>query len=162
MVKNYRQGAIGALLDEYERAIEELKKVIAPISDDQLKQIIDPQTNDDNCRSIQTILTHVVHSGYGYATSIYNVKGHNAVRPGKKICSTIADYGNELDGVIAFTEKVLQHFNDDDLEQFDNSLKIKSGWGQLYDIEQMAEHAIVHILRHRRQIEKFKEKLNAL
>ena len=28
--------------------------------------------------------------------------------------------------------------------------------GQVYNIEQIAEHAIVHILRHRRQIEKFK------
>ena len=28
--------------------------------------------------------------------------------------------------------------------------------GQSYDAEQLLEHAIVHILRHRRQIEKFK------
>ena len=47
-----------------------------------------------------------------------------------------------------------------ELEQPDNSLKIKSGWGQSYDIEQMTEHAIVHVLRHRRQIEKFKQLLS--
>jgi hypothetical protein len=34
------------------------------------------------------------------------------------------------------------------------SIVIQSGWGVPYDLEQLLEHAIVHILRHRRQIEK--------
>lgn len=156
MSKIYRQGATGALLDEYERAIADLKNVIGDITDNDLTLIIDPNTNDDNCRSIQTILTHVVHSGYGYATSIYNFKGHNKVRPEKVFHATISKYVSDLDSVFAFTENVFSEFTDGDLEQFDNSLKIKAGWGQVYDIEQMMEHAIVHILRHRRQIEKFK------
>jgi hypothetical protein len=29
-----------------------------------------------------------------------------------------------------------------------------SRWGMRYNLEQMMEHAIVHILRHRRQIER--------
>ena len=33
--------------------------------------------------------------------------------------------------------------------------KIVVKWGQTYDPEQLFEHAIVHILRHRRQIERF-------
>jgi uncharacterized damage-inducible protein DinB len=156
MAKNYRPGAIGALLDEYERVIADLKKVIQDIPDSLLIIIVDPHTNDDNCRSVQTVLTHVVHSGYGYATSIYNLKGHNEVRPGKTVHSTVSKYIDDLTGVLAFTEKVLDEFNDAELEVFDNALKIKAGWGQVYDIEQMMEHAIVHILRHRRQLEKFK------
>jgi hypothetical protein len=32
-----------------------------------------------------------------------------------------------------------------------------TSWGQLYDIEQLMEHAIVHVLRHRRQIEQYKK-----
>ena len=32
---------------------------------------------------------------------------------------------------------------------------INAGWGPTYDVEQLLEHAIVHVLRHRRQIEKF-------
>jgi uncharacterized damage-inducible protein DinB len=31
---------------------------------------------------------------------------------------------------------------------------IHSLWGVKYDLEQLLEHAIVHVLRHRRQIEK--------
>ena len=45
------------------------------------------------------------------------------------------------------------------LEENDNQKKILTSWGQLYDIEQLFEHAIVHILRHRRQIERFLIKL---
>ena len=33
--------------------------------------------------------------------------------------------------------------------------KMKVSWGQEYDLEQLLEHAIVHILRHRRQVERF-------
>lgn len=40
--------------------------------------------------------------------------------------------------------------------------KIFTSWNQVYDIEQVTEHAIVHILRHRRQIEKFKIILRGL
>jgi uncharacterized damage-inducible protein DinB len=101
-------------------------------------------------------MAHVVYAGYGYATSIHNLKGHNKVRPSKTKRNTSAEYVQDLTGVFAFTEKVLQEFNDSELEQHDNSLKIKAGWGQIYDTEQMMEHAIVHILRHRRQIERFK------
>lgn len=35
------------------------------------------------------------------------------------------------------------------------SAVIHSQWGVTYDLEQLLEHAIVHVLRHRRQIEKF-------
>lgn len=162
MTKKYRTGAIGALLDEYERAIADLKMVIATVSDRELVQIVDEQTSDDNCRSIQTVLTHVVHSGFGYANSILNVKGFISFRREKKVCLTIAEYATELEGVIVYTEKVFSAYTDNDLEEFNNDKKIKAGWGQVYDIEQMMEHAIVHILRHRRQIEKFKIKLGEL
>ena len=35
------------------------------------------------------------------------------------------------------------------------SVVTHSRWGVRYDLEQLLEHAVVHILRHRRQIEKF-------
>ena len=41
------------------------------------------------------------------------------------------------------------------MEEFEADKKILVRWGQLYDVEQLFEHAIVHILRHRRQIERF-------
>ncbi len=162
MSKTFRQGAIGALLDEYERAISELKKVIETIPDNALTIITDPQTTDENCRSVQTILSRVVHSGYGYATSIHNLKGHSIVRPGKTFHLTIQEYLEDLNNLFSFTENIFREIKNDELEELDNSLKIKAHWGQVYDIEQMTEHAIVHVLRHRRQIERFKLKFHSL
>ena len=156
MTKIFRQGAIGALLDEYERAISDLKKVIEAIPDNGLTIITDPQTNDENCRSVQTILSHVVSSGYGYATSIHNLKGNSMERPVKTFHLTFKEYLEDLTSLFLFTENIFREIKDNELEQFDDSLKIKAGWGQLYDIEQMTEHAILHVLRHRRQIEKIK------
>ncbi|MFH6987741.1 DinB family protein [Flavobacterium collinsii] len=151
-----RPGAVGALLDIYEQAILDLKNVITSIPDNVLANIIDEKTTNEDCKSIQAILSHVVSSGYSYAISIHNLKGHNMQRPDKIFHVTIAEYLKDLTNVFLFTESVFREIKDDELEQFDDSLKIKTGWGQLYDIEQLTEHAIVHILRHKRQIEKIK------
>ncbi|SNR62058.1 DinB family protein [Flavobacterium sp. ov086] len=151
-----RQGAVGALLYIYEQAILDLKNVIKDIPDDALTKIIDEKTTNEDCKSIQTILSHVVSSGYSYATSIHNLKGHNAKRPDKVYHLSIEEYLKDLTNVFIFSENVFSEIKDDELEQYDDSLKIKTGWGQLYDIEQLTEHAIVHILRHKRQIERIK------
>jgi uncharacterized damage-inducible protein DinB len=147
-----RQGATGALLDLYEQAIADLKITIEHIPDLALTIIVDHRTMDENCKTIQAILAHVVHSGYGYATYIHNSKGNHVKRPEKTFHTAIKKIDEELTDVFNYTEKVFAEIKDDELEQMDDSLKIKSGWGQLYDIEQLMEHAIVHILRHNRQI----------
>jgi hypothetical protein len=151
-----RKGAVGALLDIYEQAIADLQKIIKDIPDDALTIVTDRQTSDDNCRSLQSILTHLVHSGFGYATSIYNLKGYDHQRPDKSVHFTIREYLEDLIEVFRYTETIFQEIDDGELEAFDNSLKMKTRWGQWYDIEQLTEHAIVHILRHKRQIERIK------
>jgi uncharacterized damage-inducible protein DinB len=155
-----RNGAVGALLDIYEQAISDLVKVIEDIPHNALTIIIDEKTKDENCKSLQAILSHVVHSGYGYATGIHNLNGNNIQRPGKTFRLTIKEYAEDLANVFDYTQNVLKEIEDSELEQLDNSLKIKTGWGQYYDIEQMMEHAIVHILRHNRQIAKIKKQLH--
>jgi uncharacterized damage-inducible protein DinB len=155
-MKPFREGAIGALLDEYERAITDLKTVIKNIDANALVTIVDAETADEDCRSVQNILSHVVHSGHGYAVNIHNLKGHAMVRPPKTYHPTVDDYIADLTSLLAFTEDVFAEYKNSEIEEMDNNLKIKTHWGQLYDAEQMMEHAIVHILRHRRQIEKIK------
>jgi uncharacterized damage-inducible protein DinB len=156
MQKLYRTGATGALLDEYERALQELKNEIHDIRDQELPVLVDPQTSDENCRSVQSVLAHVVHAGFGYAGSIYQFKGHPFERPPKIFRTRVEQYIQDLDGVFTFTETVLGLLEDAELLEYEESKKIKVRWGQSYDAEQLMEHAIVHILRHRRQIEKFK------
>lgn len=69
----------------------------------------------------------------------------------------------DLDRIFQLTEKVFEKIRKEALEQSEGSLKILTGWGQRYDIEQLMEHAIVHVLRNQRlipkiQIEGFEEK----
>jgi len=157
MAKAYRQGAKGALLDEYEKAITELQQVITDISDKDLVTVVDTVTTDENCRSVQTILSHVVSSAYSYAIYILHYYGYQTVRPEKTFRTTVQAYINDLREAFQFTENVFRDIKDSELEEFSQEKKIAARWGQVYDIEQMMEHAIVHILRHRRQIEKYKD-----
>ena len=70
MKETYRSGPIGALMDEYERALNELTKVLSRFSHFQFVKIVDTDTSDENCRSVETILNHVIGSGYTYSNLI--------------------------------------------------------------------------------------------
>ncbi|MBO9732810.1 MAG: DinB family protein [Chitinophaga sp.] len=161
MYRIYRQGAVGALLDEYERAIGELIVCIADIPDATLVAIADPATQNPDCRSIQTVLAHVTNSMYSYAGYVHRHKGHDYTKPDKILHTTITLFLAAIQDAFRFTTVVFQDIKDDELERMDSSEKILTNWGQWYDIEQLMEHAIVHILRHRRQIERMKNRLNS-
>lgn len=156
MNKVYRQGAAGALLDEYEKAVNELAACIVNIPDTALVTVADPVTENPDCRSVQTILAHVANSMYSYAGYIHRSKGYDYTKPDKILHPSASYYIHDLEDAFRFTTEVFRNIKDDELEQPEQSKKIFTGWGQLYDIEQLMEHAIVHILRHRRQIEKMK------
>jgi len=162
MKKNrvYRNnGAIGALLDEYEKSITEFKEVVKDVNPKELTQIIDDQTKDEDCKSIQTIITHVVRAGYTYAIEIRKWLGENIDYKEKEKLSSISEYNEALDKMFAYNEQLFYDYPNMMLEELDPNKKMYVMWGQKYDVEQLFEHAIVHILRHRRQIELFKEKL---
>jgi len=155
-MRSYRdQGAIGALLDEYEKALQELKTLISDLSPKQLSTIVDSETNDDDCRSIQTILTHVVSAGYAYVIMIRNHQGENLKFKDKVLLDSCQEYVVTLDKMFDYTCDLFGAYPDITLEEYNNEAKILTRWGQRYDVDQLMEHAIVHILRHRRQIERF-------
>lgn len=153
MKKTYRSGAIGALMDEYERAASELRCLIERIPEDDFVQIVDSQTKDEDCRSVQTIMSHVVRSGYGYADYIREQFSISSTRPQPKLLSCQESL-EQLDAVLRYTAQTLEgRWEMSDEEILDTV--INSRWGVTYNVEGLLEHAIVHILRHRRQIEKF-------
>ena len=155
-MKTYRnQGAVGALLDEYERAISHLTAVIQEVGPDQLTMIVDAETDDPDCKSIQTILSHVVRSGYGYAIAVRKHLGEDIDYLERVYLPSAEAYRSALTDMFAYNEKLFQDYPDMVLEAFDEQKKILVRWGQRYDVEQLFEHAIVHIMRHRRQIERF-------
>ena len=63
--------------------------------------------------------------------------------------------------MFAFNESLFDDYPKIKLEEMDNNKKMTVRWGQQYDAEQLLEHAIVHILKHRRQIQRFIQVLKA-
>lgn len=157
MKKNYRNnGAIGALLDEYEKALDELFVCISSLSNDQLSQVVDPVTKDKDCISVQSILSHVVSSGYNYVVIIKKHKGESIEYYETKNLQSSDDYKTELLKMFEYNVALFDQYPDIKL----NGDYFTVRWGINYDVDQIMEHAIVHILRHRRQIERFKLKMN--
>lgn len=158
MKNKSRSGVIGSLLDEYQNVIDDLKQNIAEVNDNELIKIMDKETSNKDCISIQSILTHIIMCGSYYITMIDIHRGNaDSIWPVRKKYKTVAEYNNALDEMMIHTNRFFDEVSESEMSQFDPSKKILTFWGQLYDIEQLMEHAIVHVSRHRRQIQKFKK-----
>jgi uncharacterized damage-inducible protein DinB len=140
-------------MDEYERAASELERLIERIPEDDFVRVVDSQTKDDDCRSVQTIMSHVVRAGYGYADYIREQFSIASNRPQPKLLSRQESL-EQLDAALRYTAQTLEGKWEMSDEEISGTV-IKSRWGAVYDVEGLLEHAIVHILRHRRQVEKF-------
>ncbi len=151
--------AAKALLGEYDRALDDLKAVMLDLTSDQLNKVVDSETKDKDCISIQSILTHVVQSGYTYVIAIRRSLGEDIAYKGKVYCESAKAYSDALDAMFQYNIQLFEDYPDLELEAYDAKDKLTTRWGQLYDVEQLLEHAIVHILRHRRQIEQYKKRL---
>lgn len=152
-MKTYRKGPVGALMDEYERAAGELVALIEGISDEEYELVRDAEAAEDDFRSIQTVLTHVVSAGYGHAGMMRTAWGIERMRRWRELFPR-AEARSRVAEMLAYTSATLDgkwDLSEEDAE----AIQIRSGWGTVYDLEQFLEHMIVHVLRHRRQIERF-------
>jgi len=148
-----RKGGVGAMMDEYERAAADLSAILRRISDEEFERARDLETMDEDCRSVQTILHHVVRAGYGYASYVREAYGDEPNRPDVPLGKRL-EYLGRLDAMLAFTSATLEDKWELPYEEI-TAVKMQVRWGPVYDLEQLLEHAIVHVLRHRRQIERF-------
>ncbi len=150
----YRKGAIGAMTDEYEKALNELKFVLESVSNEVFNTTI--ESNDDNCKSIKKITYHIINSGYVYCNYIRNRFGNEYINQEIKFDS-VRDAISELDKMFLYNVATFEdkwHYTDEVLM---NTI-IKTKW-TTYDLEAIIEHSIVHILRHRLQIQKIVQKI---
>ena len=154
MNKTYRKGAVGAMMDEYERAAAEFRAAVAGLTDEQYTRIVDAETTDESCRSPQTIMSHVVAAGYGYADYIRGAFALEKSSPERRILE-YAESLEEFDSMLAYTVATLDGKWEMPEDEF-TAVSMTVHWGPTYDLEQLLEHAIVHILRHRRQIDKWR------
>lgn len=153
MEKKYRKGAVGAMMDEYERAARELQSILQTISEGDFARIADAEATDEACRSIQTIASHVIAAGYFYANYIRDEFSMDSAPVAQRSYSR----GEAVNGINAMLDYTIETLNGK-WEMSDDEMAntvINTRWGVTYDLEQLLEHAIVHVLRHRRQIEKF-------
>jgi len=141
-------------MDEYERAAEEYKRLISSLSHEDFTRTLDPVTTDPDCVSAQTITNHVVRAGYGYANYIRMHFNDPLVerKEDYELVDTVKAI-NEIDKMLKYTTETLGDKWDMSFEVIMQNV-IQSRWGQSYDMDQLLEHAIVHFLRHRRQIER--------
>ncbi|MEW6654962.1 MAG: hypothetical protein AB1394_16055 [Bacteroidota bacterium] len=155
MDKTFRPGNIGALMDEYERASLDLRRIILSFPQEEFVKILDDETEDEHCRSVQAIMHHVISAGYIYLNQIYIFLKQEQITTNYEISSPKSAI-EEFDKMLSLTSEAVKNnfvINHEDVL----AARTKTYWG-LYDIEMMFEHAIVHILRHRRQIEKLTKK----
>jgi hypothetical protein len=126
----YNKGPLAALMDEYERAMEEYIPLVANLDPSIYEVILNPDSKDPV--AVKGIAFHTLFAGYAYANAIRRKFGMRAM----------FEYTEaSLDGHWSMT--------DDDL----TATIIPISWSDHHDLEALLEHAIVHILRHRRQIE---------
>jgi uncharacterized damage-inducible protein DinB len=151
-LEQYRKGAIGSLLDEYEKALHELKSVLRNVDESFYARVVEGEAA--HCCSIQIIMNHVVRAGYGYSKYIRDALSIASLPIEDKQIPQAAIEA-EIDRMFAYTAAIFERsdrqITDDEMEE----IFFKTRWGVDYNIDQLFEHAIVHILRHRRQIEKF-------
>ncbi|TDD98765.1 DinB family protein [Flavobacterium cellulosilyticum] len=151
----YRPGAIGAMTDEYEKALLELKTVLQTISNDRF--LVKDDSKETDFKSIRNITLHIVNSGYVYSNYIRKSFG-------KKIKLNEIEI-NSVEEALYHLDKMFQY----KIDTFENKwllsdeemmkTRIHTSWTK-YDLEAIIEHSIVHILRHRLQIQKEITKIN--
>jgi uncharacterized damage-inducible protein DinB len=145
-----------ALMDEYKRAIVDYNEILFNISQEDFVEVYGEKSKDPDCKSIQMITFHIIQSGYTYANYIQSVINNHWLEYNKEVNTTQLAI-QEINKMVEYTE---QSFHENwfksnkDLEKY----SFKTRWNVTYDLEQFLEHAIVHILRHRRQIENFLKK----
>jgi len=149
----YRPGALGALMDEYERAMRDLVQIVHPLTQVAYVALRDPDNPDPNCRSIQTVIEHVLAAGYRYIGYLRGTLEIPFTTPDYET-GTPLDAGHELTTLVLTTAETFEGRWEMDYDT-QMALKTTVRWGPVYDLEQLLEHAIVHVLRHRRQVERF-------
>jgi len=143
----------GALLDEYARAAEDLCRTVEALPEDRFHQ--ERESSDPETVSLRAICAHVAISAWGYADYIRIARGLPRIpRPYEKDAVTDpAALRPLLAKALRHTEATVEGCPTDEAGL--EALRFQVRWGPTYDPEMILEHAIVHLLRHRRQIERW-------
>jgi uncharacterized damage-inducible protein DinB len=143
------------MTNEYEKALNELKVVLKTVSKEVFLNLI--ENNNEDCKSIRNIVFHVVRAGYAYSNYIRKHFGNEFANPEIKI-NSVKEAISELDIMFQYNVATFEakwHLTENEISKN----IIVTSWAT-YELEGIIEHSIVHILRHRLQIQKIVNKIN--
>lgn len=150
-----RSGPFGALLDEYARAAAEFSRVIETFDADRFEA--ERPSNDPDTVSPRAICLHVCGAGHRYAHYIRKARGLDFIErfqlPPEQLVATV-DVRPQLARAVRLMEDTVEPFfglTDEDVQRVSFVVR----WGPTYDPEMLLEHAVCHLLRHRRQLERW-------
>ena len=147
-------GPFGALMDEYARAAEDFCRVIEALTP--AVYAASRPSDDPDTTSIQAICRHAVGAAHRYSDYIRKARALPYVDqylPDPQSPASPSAVRPALAEAMQYTEESLAGWYEDPASS--ESVKFEVRWGPTYDAEMILEHAIVHLLRHRRQIERW-------
>jgi hypothetical protein len=151
-----RSGAFGALIDEAARAAEDFARTVESLPQPVFEN--ERPSDDPDTVSIRAICTHVIGAAYRHCNYIRRARGMQVIDPvSEELCrpATPAAVRGLLRDALLYMEEGL-----DGLSALPETslaaMTFPVRWGPTYDPEMMMEHAVVHLLRHRRQIARWR------
>ena len=148
-------GPFGALMDEYARAAEDFCRVVERFEPARFDA--ERPSNDPNTVSPRSICLHVVGAAARYAHYIRKACKLDFI---ERYEADPARLGSPRDirarlaeGIVLMEETVEPLLKATEAEI--QALSFTVRWGPRYDPEMILEHAVCHLLRHRRQLERW-------
>jgi hypothetical protein len=143
-------------MDEYARAAEDFCRVAEGFPADAFRR--EHPSPDPDTRSPLSICAHVCGAARRYADYIRKARGlpfeDKFVQDPAAVSDPQAIRGL-LEAALRYTEGALEGLYDAPGETY-TAITFPVRWGPTYDPEMLLEHAIVHLLRHRRQLERWR------
>ena len=155
LARTGRPGPFGALVDECARAAEDFCRVVEAF--DAARFAAERPSKDPDTVSPRAICLHVCGGAFRYADYVRKAMGRpyveRAVVDPARIASP-ADVRGVLVEALRYTEDTFEG-EWDMSEARCRELEFTVRWGPRYDPEMIMEHAVCHLLRHRRQLERW-------
>jgi hypothetical protein len=143
---SYPAGTLGTLMELYEQEVGEFVGYLRGLGEGlAVSTVINEETV-----SVRGILRHVTESGYAYAAYARGaIKGQGITVPVE-----VPAFADPVEGVAAVVGRMAEALRGS-WEMTDAQIEAavaETYWGTRYNLEQILEHAIVHVLWHRRQV----------
>lgn len=147
-LKEYRYGGARALVTLHER---EMRQFVETWKRAQAMDVALPETDDPDYASLETLLWHVLACAGSYMIWICRVL--ELPTPGIRQAPAKEEIAAEAE---AFLEHVLERWRTPLAEVSEDACyqpEYPSNWETRYCIDAMLEHAVMHPIRHRYQLE---------